>query len=142
MKLINPAPTKNNKPTALSPVYKAHAHLSLMQAQVYIYEIALQPVKVMGDHKARSIVLPGSLPLAPPPEGHLADETCRAGACTPRSPILCPFLPSPCEAPSSLPPPPFSCLQNDRLPVRRSLLFVRPRRGTGLCRRAWSSLNT
>ena len=54
-----------------------------MQAQVYIYEIALQPVKVMGEHshRASSIVLPGSLPSAPLLEGHLEDKACRAGAC-------------------------------------------------------------
>lgn len=38
---------KNNKLTALSPVYKVHTHLSLIQAQVYIYGIALQTVQVI-----------------------------------------------------------------------------------------------
>ena len=33
VQLINSAPTKNNKLTALSPVYKVHTHPSLMEVQ-------------------------------------------------------------------------------------------------------------
>ena len=33
VKLINPAPTKDNKLTALSPVYKVHTHPSVIEAR-------------------------------------------------------------------------------------------------------------
>lgn len=118
VKLINSAPTKNNKLTALSPVYKVHTHLSLIQAQVYIYGIALQTVKVIEstatEHKAsysqtrhhQPRRLKGTLRTRPA-EWELPCHGAQIWA------------PS-CKLPFSLPPPPF--LQSEHLPLSLPLL--------------------
>lgn len=64
VKLVNLAPIKNNKPTALSPVHKVHTHLSLFDTgTIYIYDITLQPVKVT---RQQSQPQPSSFQKPPP----------------------------------------------------------------------------
>ena len=95
-KLINSAPTKNNKLTALSPVCKVHTHPSLTEVQGGSGKEHRSPLKERGSAAdAPGALPPRQRPCAP---GHLKEE---AGA------LLLPTN----GLPHSLPPPPRFFLQ-------------------------------
>lgn len=121
IKLVNPGPTKNNKLTALSPVYKVHTHLSLIRAQVYIYEIALQPVKITGKHSYR-VKQHGTCRLPPVLSSWRAPwgQTCRGDLPHSRIQTYAPFsLSSFCKPPLLLLPCLFFSPQNEYLLLNR-----------------------
>ena len=69
VKLVNLAPIENNKPTALSRVYRVDTHLSFDTGASHICDITLQPVNGTAASTATAKQLQRLLP-AQLPEGH------------------------------------------------------------------------